>query len=162
MALAVHLPEDDIDAADDCHHVGDHISLADFGADGEIDERRSSRLHTIGGGGAVAHNIEPDLSAGRLGTDVHVPRVGTDAPRDRGLDVSLRDLLKRLLDNLKTLLHLPYPDDVAVPAIADRPHFSLPDFGFPVEPGINRIGIVTPQIPVDARPPPHPHTQTGG
>src|SRR6184192_2466128 len=63
----IHLAEDGVHGAHDCHDVRDLVPRNDVRQHGEIRERRTPPLHTVGLGAAVADQVATDLAPGEVG-----------------------------------------------------------------------------------------------
>src|SRR3990172_4968410 len=96
MTSPVDLREDDVEAADDRHDVGDHQPLGDLLEDVHRHEGGGAELQPVGIHGPVADEVDPRLPARVLGAEVHLPDGRLERPGNLGHDRAAGDLRDRL------------------------------------------------------------------
>ncbi len=74
MALAVHLAQDNVERADDGHHIGHQVAANHFVERLEIDEGRRTNAHAVGLRGAVADDVVAEFALGRFDGVVDLAR----------------------------------------------------------------------------------------
>src|SRR5262249_57918466 len=80
---------------------------------------------------------------------VSVTSRGFEVARDLGDHRAGGHLLQALADDLAALLHLLDADDVAIEAVAERPHLAPADRDREVELGVDRIRLVAPDVALE-------------
>src|SRR5207244_6320735 len=99
----------------------------------------------------VAHHVPAHVAARALEAHVAIARRRLEVARHLRNDGPAGKLLQALADDLAALLHLADADDVAVEAVADRPHFASPDRHVELEVGVDRVRLVAPHAGPDPR-----------
>src|SRR5512145_152891 len=82
MGLTVNLRENDVEASDDRHDVGDHEPLRDRLEDVHGHEGTGADLEPVRVGGPVADDVDPRLAARALGADVRLAGGRLEHARD--------------------------------------------------------------------------------
>src|SRR5574341_100817 len=146
MASAVDFREDDVEAADDRHDVGDHEPLRHLLENVHRDEGGRADLEPVGVDGRVADEVDPRLAAGVLGAAVDLFRRRLERAGHLGHHGPLGDRCDGLPQDPDTLAHLVDPDHVPVEAVAQHPALSRPDADVEIELGVDRVRLVLPQV----------------
>src|SRR5207245_6764466 len=101
-------------------------------------ERARADLTAVGERRPVAHHVPAHVAARTLEAHVAVARRRLEVARHLRNDGPAGKFLQALANDLAALLHLADTDDVAVEAVADRPHLASPNRNIEVEVGVDR------------------------
>ena len=156
VRLPVDLAHDGVETPEGGDHVGDVLAFGHLGQRLEVREAGTANLEASGFVGAVRADVDTEFALGGLDRAVDLGvGVGLERPRDVGLDLAVVlgpvfEQVDTLLDDLRRLLQFPHPHQDASVDVA----FVLRD-DVPVEFGVVAVGVVAPEVVVDARPASH-------
>src|SRR5450759_2425728 len=179
---SIDLPENNLDGADDRHHIREHVAARQLVHGGKMSEARGADFHPVGLVGAVGDEIDPELALGVLHRDVRLARRYVHALGeqlevvDQLLHVGLHRDARGWCDLVVVRDHRPripaqpvhtLPDDAVrlphlldanqVPVVAVAVHSNR---DVELEPVIHLVGLFLAQIPFDARAAQHRTAET--
>ena len=149
-AYAIDLGSVHIEARDQRDQIGDHDSRADLVDDAHGGEGTGADPHPVRILAAIADDIIAHVSARRFDAHVGFACRRLELARDLGDGRPVGYLVDALAKNLATLHQFLDPDLVAVVGVAHGPPHAPAHRHLEVELGIDRIGNVPADVPLDA------------
>src|SRR5690606_29852832 len=154
--LPVHLAHDDVDAADDGHHVGDEMANAHRLQELQVDEARGAVVAPVRLVRTVSHQVHADFAAGRFDAGVHVAHQ-LHPPRHVAQPRAAGDGLNGLADDADGFVELVHAHDVAGVNVAVLAYRDVE-----LEPVVHRVRVRLAQVLGDAATPQHRPTGAVG